>query len=247
MRHSSDEDLVLHYYEELAEVGGHIDDCAECRVRYQALQRDMNIVAMPPVPERPAAYEEQLWARIAPKLGGVPAKPRWNWLRTRYWAPVTAAAAIAVLSFSLGRWKQTPVLRPAAVAEDSKSARERVLIVAVGDHLERSQMVIAELVNAKPGSTLNTERDLAESLVGPNRLYRQTAAMTGDAATVSLLEDIERVLLEVAHAPDEVRGEQVERLRQRIEQQGLLFRIRVTESQMQRKMGLPEQQTGRAL
>jgi hypothetical protein len=250
MRHSSEEDLVLHYYGESPQIGEHLGDCAECRVRYQALQRDLNIVDVPPVPERPAEYAEQVWARIAPKLGSVakPQSTRWNWLRTSFWAPVTAAAAIAVFSFSLGRWTHTPPagVRPAAVAEDNKAARERVLIVAVGDHLERSQMVIAELVNYKPGSTLNTERDLAESLVGPNRLYRQTAAMTGDTATVSLLEDIERVLLEVAHAPDEVRGEQVERLRKRIEQQGLLFRIRVTESQLQRKMGLPEQ-TGRSL
>ncbi len=244
--------MVLHYYGELPEAAAHLSECAECRARYQALQRDLNVVDLPPVPERPAAYESQVWAKLAPQIGASKPRPKWlGCLRSSFWAPVAAAAAIAVGSFSVGRWTQAPVPgvggRPATVAEDSKSVRERVLIVAVGDHLERSQMVIAELVNAQPGTKLETERDLAESLVGPNRLYRQTAVMTGDTATASLLEDIERVLLEVAHAPDEVRGEQVERLRERIQQQGLLFRIRVTGSQLQQRIGLPEQADGEKL
>lgn len=232
MQHCSDDDLVLHYYGELPEAAGHLADCAECAVRMDKLRRDLDAVDLPPVPEPALGYEHRVWKGLEANI-----RPRPAAAKPRFWMPVAAAAAIAVLSFSLGRWTQ----RPAVPVEDARAGRERVLIVAVGDHLERSQMVIAELVNSKPGEGLSTERDLAESLLGPNRLYRQTAVSTGDNATASLLEDIERVLLEVAHAPDEVRSEQVQHLRERIEQQGLLFRIRVTESQLQQKMGLPEQ------
>jgi hypothetical protein len=238
MQHCSEDDLVLHYYGELPEAAGHLVDCAECSTRFDSLKRDLDTVELPPVPEPALGYEHRVWQKLQPKIRP---KIRPERARPRFWLPVAAAAAIAVASFSLGRWTQ-----PLAPVEDGKAVRERVLIVAVGDHLERSQMVIAELVNAKPGEKLTTERDLAESLVGPNRLYRQTATATGDTATAALLEDIERVLLEVAHAPEEARSEQVQRLRERIEQQGLMFRIRVTESQLQQRIGLPDQ-AGRVL
>ncbi len=42
-----------------------------------------------------------------------------------------------------------------------------------------------------------------------NRLYRQTAASSGDDRVVSLLDDLERVLLEVAHSPEELHGVEI--------------------------------------
>ena len=63
------------------------------------------------------------------------------------------------------------------IAADSQ-VRERVLLVAVGDHLERSQMVLIELANAgaHTGVDISYEQKAAEDLLESNRLYRQTAA-----------------------------------------------------------------------
>ena len=63
-----------------------------------------------------------------------------------------------------------------------------------------------------------------------NRLYRQTAARTGDARVASVLDDLEPVLLEIAHGPDRLTPEEVENLRQRIEGDGILFKVRVAGS-----------------
>ena len=78
-----------------------------------------------------------------------------------------------------------------------------MLLVAVGDHLERSEMLLIEIANANPRRSMNVveERETAQDLVHANRLYRQTAATSGDDRVVSLLDDLERVLLEVAHSP----------------------------------------------
>jgi hypothetical protein len=226
MQHISDDDLVLHYYRE-QDASNHLAGCAECSARFEALRRDLDAVPSSAPPEPGSLFEQQTWNAIAPRL-----RKRPKILRIS--TPIAAAAVLALASFSIGRWT---VQRQQVPVENAQAVRERVLIVAVGDHLERSQMVIAEVVNASPGEDLKTQRDLAELLVGPNRLYRQTAASAGDAATATLLEDIERALLEVAHAPDQLQGEAVDRLRERIKQQGLLFRIRVTESQLQERIG----------
>ena len=51
---------------------------------------------------------------------------------------------------------------------------DRILLVAVGDHLERSQMVLVELMNATPGESLDisSQQQVAEDLVSENRLVQ---------------------------------------------------------------------------
>src|SRR5262249_45823404 len=128
------------------------------------------------------------------------------------------------------------------VARDT-NVRERVLLVAVGDHLERSHMMLVELSNAdaaKQGSLdISYEQQAAEDLIESNRLYRQTAVSAGDTATASLLEDLERVLLEVAHSPSTVSEGQLDDLRKQIESQGILMKVKVFGEQVERRQAAP--------
>ena len=69
-QHLEDDDLILHFYGETgAAAEPHLSDCADCRARYQALQRVLNVVDAPPEPYRGPEYESQVWNRLAPKLG----------------------------------------------------------------------------------------------------------------------------------------------------------------------------------
>jgi hypothetical protein len=116
-----------------------------------------------------------------------------------------------------------------AAATADPQAGERILLVAVGDYLERSQMVLVELANANPKAALDisSEQERAADLVSESRLYRQTADHTGNRAVASVLDDLDRVLLEISHAPSRISPEELEKLRQRLEAEGILFKIRV--------------------
>ena len=106
-------------------------------------------------------------------------------------------------------------------------------------------MVLAELSNAPEGKgriDISDERQRAEELIEDNRLYRQTANSTGDKAVASVLDDLERVLIEIAHSPSEVSGEQYEDLRREIQDRGLLFKVRVLGSEMRDRGDQPIQQ-----
>ncbi len=224
MRHVTDNDLTLHFYGELAEdpaASAHLAGCLECQNRLDVLHRTLDRVEMP-VPARPANYEEQVWNRLRPKLP----KPKTS-LSSRYYWGLAAAACLAIAFFA-GRQTTVPATPATAAA-----VRQRLLIVAVESHLERSRLVLAELVNASP------DPDAAESLLEENRLYRQTAVAAGDRPVVSLLEDLERVLLEVAHTPESASPMQWQAIRERIEAQGLVFRIHVTETQLQGRVAKP--------
>jgi hypothetical protein len=116
--------------------------------------------------------------------------------------------------------------------------RERVLLVAVGDHLDRAQMVLLEISNAEPEgkeTDISHEQQRAEQLLTANRLYRQTAQHTGDAAVSSVLDELEPVLMEIAHSPSNVSKPELEELRKHIEARGLLLKVRVLDSTVRQK------------
>lgn len=229
MNHLTEEDLVLHYYaepEDAAGVAEHLEICTECRDIYSGLQRVLNLVDAYPAPERSAEYGEQVWSRVStrlPRRFGVAPQPLWRWA-------MAAAAAVVLLSaaFLAGRWSPHGVA-PAVQTVAASQVRERVLLVAVGDYLDRSQMVLVELANARPGHALDisAEQERARDLISETRLYRQTAASTGDGPVSSLLEELELVLMDVARGPSQLSPPEVEELRRKLEAQGILFKIRV--------------------
>lgn len=102
-------------------------------------------------------------------------------------------------------------------------------------------MVLVELANAGAPAAgkldISYEQETAEDLLESNRLYRQTAARNGDVATAGLLDDLERVLLEIAHSPAEVSARQLEELRRQIEDRGILFKVRVFGSRAEQSSG----------
>ena len=68
--HIPDEQLVLHYYGESDRlVEEHLAECSACRGQYRRLQLVLNTVR-DPLPERPADYEQQVWARLEPRVLG---------------------------------------------------------------------------------------------------------------------------------------------------------------------------------
>jgi hypothetical protein len=249
MNHLTEEQFVLYYYGEsakgAAEIESHIGLCEQCRGSYQALQRVLNSVDSLPVPERAADYENRVWTAIEGRIEKRSWLSRWllsGWLLSGWLRPLFAAgatAALVVAAFFAGHMWQKPA--PKHMANMDAGVRERVLLVAVGDHLERSQMILVELANAGTPAAGNLdisyEQQTAEDLLESNRLYRQTAATNGDVATAALLEELERVLLEIAHSPSEVSAHQLEELRKQIEDRGILFKVKIFGSRVEQSVG----------
>jgi len=256
MNHLTDEQLILHFYGEAkgsAQLEAHLAECGECKVQYQTLQRLMNTLDGTPIPERPPDYGRQVWNRIAPHLGGRPAKARPAWLawlnNPRQWAVASAVAGLVVMAFLVGRFAQNESNRQELASQQQSrpgEVRERILLVALGEHLEQSQMMLVELSNAPPSRKidLSEEQQRAEDLIAANRLYRQAALKADEPGVASVLEDLERTLMEIAHAPSSASAQELEDLRSRMAEQGILFKIRVMETQVrQRQQAGMQQQT----
>jgi hypothetical protein len=234
MRHVTDEELLLDFYDEdtavdRASVRTHLGQCEQCRALDQELRAVLTAVDTVPISEPPSGFEREMWARIEPLLPVQQTwRTRWNGLLPRL-AVAASVDILVVAAFTAGRvWERPRTVSSTGVVEE-QSLNDRLLRAEVEDHLERSQRVLAELVNAdyEIGTPIAGDRARAADLVAAGRLYRRSAEQIGDSEISGLLEDLERVLVEVANGPADIAPEELARLRQRIDDQDLVFRVRV--------------------
>jgi hypothetical protein len=220
MNHLTEEQLILHYYgesEDSLAAEQHLEACRQCQEQYAGLQRVLNTVDSLPIPERGPEYGGAVWGRIEGRLAG---RRWWSGLVPQWrWAAAAAAMAILIVAaFLAGRY--TPQLHPGRAQLADGKVRERVL------------MVLVELANARGSGPLDisAEQERARDLVSETRLYRQTAASTGASDVAAILDELERVLVDIARGPSELSSAQVEQWRERLDAAGILFKIRVVNS-----------------
>ena len=240
MNHLSEDDLILYYYRESADDGPievHLASCDSCRAHYHKLQRVLSAVDMFSVPERSGRYGSEVWKRLEQVL---PARRRSRWKLKVQWPRPALAGAIAALvfiAFILGHYWPRPESHTMATSV-LENAGNRVLIASVADHLDRSRIVLIEIMHARQETgqiDISTDQERAAELTAANRLFRQTAQQNGESGLASVLEDLERILLELEHSPSQVPAEDLDSIRQRIETQGLLFKVRILENQMRER------------
>jgi hypothetical protein len=242
MRHLTEEELIAYHEEhswERTELSRHLFACANCRAELERIEAVLTALDTLPVPDPGEDYGRRVWQQIAPRLIGHPLRWWQTWLEPRRLAAAGSLAAMVLLAFYFGRLSK-PV-RPNHVSVTEDQVRERILFVEVGAHLGRSEMMLVELSHAEPKGAaqkqvnISAEQHRAEDLLEENRLYRQTALNQGDAQLASVLDELERVLLDVTHSPDELSPVQFEAIRQKIESRGILFKVRVVGKELQQR------------
>jgi len=244
MNHLSEEQIVLHYYgdaEEASEVERHLAACAECRAEFARVQSTLRQIEPLEVPEPAAGFEEKTWLNLRDHL---PEKGSFlkRLLQGRQkWALAGAMAVLLAAAFLAGRFWPRPGPQ---IAEQlpSQVNPQRVVLVAVSDHLERSQMLLVEIMNADTKGPINLSSEQAEAreLLDSNHLYRVSSQQAGDPQVARLLDQLGRVLAEIANGPADVSPEDLQQVRHTIQSEGLLFKVRVVSSEVNSKVRRPE-------
>ena len=224
MNHIAEEQLVLYYYGEAGDsdaIAAHLAGCAACREDLAAIQATLNLAGAYGPPERDADYEGRLWSRLRPQLR----RRRSGWFRAfepRRWAAVAAMLVLVVAAYWAGRW---PVrLEPGQGGEPRRAGAR---LAYLGDHLERSQMLLTEVSHADE-ATLGAEQRRAEDLLAANRLLRLSLQGQAEPQVAETLDALEPLLTELANAGPE----EIELIRRRLKEEDLLFKVRVLNAQL---------------
>jgi hypothetical protein len=235
VKHLSEEQLISHYYGELdnpLEAVKHLESCEACCGRFAALDNDLSLMKAATIPDRPDDYGRRTWQRLEPRLEDTAVGLRPGWFVFPQWKLAAAATLLVVTGFVAGRFgpgRQAPLPEPV-----SEAARDRILMATVADHLDQSQRALLELANESDAGAPDSSADRARAgeLVAANRLYRQSASQAGEASLASVLDELERILIEIANQPSDVTRGELREIRRRIDEEDLLFKIRVLSSQV---------------
>jgi len=240
MNHLSYADLVEHYYGEGPFGGGaHLANCAGCARMFAALESDLNDIQGAEPPPRDESYGEHVWAAIAPALPRYELEKK-SWLKgVGLWRGLCYAAACSLLlagSFFAGRvWERTKPQITAVKTPAPKvmpQPKQRVVVVVLGDHLDRSERLLVELKHADAESTetIAPLRDEARTLLAANRSFREEAAQADDPELATALKHLGGLLTELADQPGGLNAEAVSRLQREMKSDRLLFEVRVLRS-----------------
>jgi hypothetical protein len=255
MSHLSQEALILTYYGEL-DSRTHLDACAECRDELARLAKVLDEIKPLDVPEPDEEYETRVWNRLSWRLRGEKQRAKG---RRATWIAAAAMLVIAFLAGVLVTRRDQPEqqiartttttttnapVQPASTGS-TQQQRDRILLVVVGDHFDDSERVLIELTNlqAKGKTDITAERDRAEELLATNRLYRTTATERGEGSVATLLDELEPVLMQIAHAPSQVSAEELRSMQKRVETKNLVFKLRVVRAGVRSETKLPQQPT----
>lgn len=249
--HLTQEEIILTYYGEHDRV--HVEQCAECRDELARISRVLDSVTPPDVPEPEADYESRVWSRLSWRLRAEKKRSGSNvtrWLATAAMLALAFTAGIFVKNrrdlpqpqIASSRPAVTPAAQPVATGS-SQQQRDRILLVVVGDHFDESERVLVELTNLTPNdkTDISSERARAEELLASNRLYRRTALDRGEESVATLLDELEPVLLQIAHADAQLPADELRRIQKRVEAKGLVFKLRVVRADV-RNTAAPKQQ-----
>lgn len=230
MKHLSEEDLIELYYGEGSSAANfHVQACRECSAQYAELRQTLEAVDPATVPQRSADYGDRVWESLRPRL--IPYQKKsagWRtWTQWRAAALTVGCAMLLAATFIGGRYRERRS-KPPVAQNANPQATQRVVLVVLTDHLDRTERLLVALQHANSSDTAENAQLQSEAreLLASNRLYRSTASHSGDPAVAAALERLEGVLAEVANDPN-LTAADLERVRHEMNTEGILFEIRV--------------------
>ena len=179
-RHYSEDDLTLYYYGEgrrREAIERHLAGCPACASLYREISGTLAMISAPEVPERGDQYGLEVWQRIRHKL---PERPEPWWAaffrrdrlvlaarrrdaRARRLRRRPRLAAAAGRRPRDRRRRRSPAARPEASPPETR--RQRILLTSVADHLDRSERVLTDIMNAPDRSDISSEQRWADDLL----------------------------------------------------------------------------------
>jgi hypothetical protein len=230
MKHLSEEEQLDIYYEEGSEAAkAHLKGCRECYAEYAKFKRSLDAIKPEDVPQRGPEYGDYVWQAMRPQL--IPyEKKTVGWSGWSWWKISTAALtciALATAAFIGGRYWEHSRRNQPEVAGNAQP-QQRVVVVVLTDHLDRTERLLVQLNHADPedGAENAQLQSEARELLASNRLYRVSASNEGDPALAGALDRLERVLVEVANDPH-LTAADLDRVRKDMNTNGILFEVRV--------------------
>ncbi|MGA7525374.1 MAG: hypothetical protein WBW84_23190 [Acidobacteriaceae bacterium] len=251
MKHLSEDELIeLYYGEASGGASAHEQACRECSARFAELRQSLDAIRSAPTARRGADYGERVWKTLRPGL--IPYKKPANPRAWGHWrAALLSLGCVPLLAgaFAGGRYWERITAKKVNVARSAgREATQRIVLVVLADHLDRSERLLVALEHADPSDRAETAQlqSAAQQLLASNRLYCATASSADDPLLAGALNQLEGLLAEVANNPN-LTSADLRRLRNEMNAEGILFEVRVLITDRPDQAGRPNHAKGASI
>ncbi len=246
--------------DERSAVDTHVAGCTECATELEHMRTTLGLMPSPAAEaseERSEQFWDQFASTIIEKTGsgeqqhGGQLAEVIAWLedllllRPKYTFTIGGGIALVLLAF--GFWTfRTPEQRDVALKSNAVPLEHRATPVSsdeaamqqlgvrperVGDYFRKSKMLLVGLANLRTDQSepldLSAERRVSRNLIREARYLRRQPI---DPQSREVMNDLEKILIEVANTGERHDVPNVEIVRSGIHQENLLFKIRMAEA-----------------
>jgi len=230
----------------------HMDRCAQCRQEWQSFQSVITIVEQSKHVEPGDEYWAGYWQNVEAKLNKQPVAI-FSFYRQKPLMRRMVQAAVAALLLITGIFLGKQLGNDPAGTEQqaatpvlSQEARARTV-----KYLEQSKILLLGIVNLD-NENEGEPTDLSLQSGFSRRLVKEAAELKSDlrkaheATLLNLVGQLEMILMQIANLEETYDLESVDIIRSSIEQQGVLFKIHLSElDNKPADLPLKEKQDGR--
>jgi hypothetical protein len=258
MKQWTNEDLTLFYYDELPAqqrqfLVDQLADSETLRLEYAQLSEWLDSSVAIEVPPPSEQLNQRIMAGIYQQaaqdkqnqMANSNSKPRrFGFLSNWSWGRLAGTALPLVLvafgTFYLGRMsvdveQPTAALLPAPelnqnVENNVTSPGRRVLLSNLSSHLQSTDRLFTQVSNSGPGMAAQIEgrHQAIGDMLALNRIYRRMFEANGETQLAEVLQQMEQVLISLKHTSASKDNQEWDNLRNRLDSNDLLFRVRVT-------------------
>lgn len=226
------------------EIETHISSCNRCYAEYQLVKDGVRLFPAPqtkPSAGQSEAYWHNFTLAVEQRIQSgekkkTSANPLWEALESlftyRKSYVVTFAGGVAVVLLALILWSSARVLQKEEkrLADEGTATPAQLVRDDLSIYFRKSKNLFVGITNMKAERgehvDLSVERTAARSLITQARYLNE---QTTDAHAQQLLQDLEKILIELANMEERVNLPDVELLRGGIRQENMLFKIRMAE------------------
>ncbi len=228
----------------------HVESCDACREALELGANTLSTIGKPVTPELPEHFWDGYWLRLTQKMDRNKTSERRAWsvelpefLRAQ-WSPIlrlSAAAAVFVAGILISRvwWMPQQATQVAELPQPSPNYKVVPVDARTDDLLSRSKVLLIGLNSLDTESVKEKEfsfapqRKASKELLAETAELRKSAGTNADQQFVELMNQLEIVLLQIAHLEAEHDINAVELVQTSIDREGLLLKINIEEMKRQ--------------
>ncbi len=244
MKTCSKQNLIVDYFfGELNEIQKtefkkHLANCEDCRNYFEAFASTAPLIKeqkrIKPKPEMLNLYYQALKTKYPTrKKFSFRTKDLLDFLIIKPPFPIRIAEAVVVLMIGIfiGRatiWKAEPAQQ---FTNGNDYTTSHVSELILNHYLQETEMILLDVANTNPNEDEQVFLNLSQlaqyrNLLQKTSLCREKAEEANDEKLVTLIDDIELILLEICNIEQRTLTEKVNEIREQINESNLLFEIK---------------------